>query len=115
MYVLDHGNADFAYLQSRCRVVRSARYFDNYLDSLRRLLVGVEEDHIWVASSLCDYTRFDFSWQPEAWQRDMLHVFPSNEQKFGDTFYVPVRALQDKIDSIELLDWFETVNSCEDQ
>ena len=115
VYVLDHGNADFTYLESRCRVVRSARYFDNYLDSLRRLLAGVEEEHIWVTSSLCDYTRFDFSWQPEAWQRDMLHVFPSNEQKFGDTFYVPVRALQDKIDSIQLLDWFETVNYCEDQ
>jgi hypothetical protein len=115
VYVLDHGNADWQYLQDRCRVVRSARYFDNYLDSLRRLLTGVEEEHIWVVSSVCDYTRFDFSWQPEAWQRDMLHVFPSNEQKFGDTFYVPVRALRDKIDSLELLDWFETVNYCDDQ
>jgi hypothetical protein len=115
VYVLDHGNADWKYLQDRCRVVRSARYFDNYLDSLRRLLTGVEEEHIWVVSSVCDYTRFDFSWQPEAWQRDMLHVFPSNEQKFGDTFYVPVRALRDKIDSLELLDWFETVNYCNDQ
>jgi hypothetical protein len=115
VYVLDHGNADWKYLQDRCRVVRSARYFDNYLDSLRRLLTGVEEEHIWVVSSVCDYTRFDFSWQPEAWQRDMLHVFPSNEQKFGDTFYVPVRTLRDKIDSLELLDWFETVNYCDDQ
>jgi len=115
VYVLDHGNSDWKYLQDRCRVVRSARYFDNYLDSLRRLLTGVEEEHIWVVSSVCDYTRFDFSWQPEAWQRDMLHVFPSNEQKFGDTFYVPVRALRDKIDSLELLDWFETVNYCNDQ
>jgi len=115
IFYLDHGNADFAYLQSRFKIVRSARYFDNYLDSLRRLLVGVEEDHIWVTSSLCDYTQFDFSWHPEAWQQDMLHVFPSNEQKFGDTFYVPVRALQNKIDSLQLLDWFETVNYCEDQ
>jgi hypothetical protein len=115
VYVLDHGNADWKYLQDCCRVVRSARYFDNYLDSLRRLLTGVEEEHIWVVSSLCDYTRFDFSWQPEAWQRNMLHVFPSNDQKFGDTFYVPVGALRDKIDSLELLDWFETVNYCNDQ
>jgi hypothetical protein len=45
----------------------------------------------------------------------MLHVFPSNEQKFGDTFYVPVNALRKKLNELELLDWFETVNYCDDQ
>ena len=115
VYVLNHGNSDWDYLKDRCRVVRGARYFDNYLDSLRRLLTRIEEEHIWVVSSLCDYSEFDFSWQPEAWQRDMLHVFPTNKIKFGDTFYVPVRALKDKIDELELLDWFETVNYCDDQ
>ena len=115
IYVVDHGNAPWDYLKEQYRVVRSARYFDNYLDTLRRLIDGVEAEHIWVVSSLCDYERFDFSWQPEAWQRDMLHVFPSNEQKFGDTFYVPVKRLREQIDSLELLDWFDTVNYCEDQ
>jgi hypothetical protein len=115
IYVVDHGNKDWDYLTERYRVVRSARYFDNYLDTLRRLISGVDAEHIWVVSSLCDYTTFDFSWQPEAWQRDMLHVFPTAEQKFGDTFYVPVTALHAKINELELLDWFETVNYCEDQ
>jgi hypothetical protein len=115
IYVVDHGNKDWDYLTERYRVVRSARYFDNYLDTLRRLIAGVDAEHIWVVSSLCDYATFDFSWQPEAWQRDMLHVFPTAEQKFGDTFYVPVTALRAKIDELELLDWFETVNYCEDQ
>ena len=115
IYVVDHGNRDWNYLTERYRVVRSARYFDNYLDTLRRLISGVEAEHIWVVSSLCDYTTFDFSWQPEAWQRDMLHVFPTAEQKFGDTFYVPVAALRAQIDKLELLDWFETVNYCNDQ
>ena len=116
IYVIDHGiSPTREYLEQRYRIVRSARYFDNYLDTLRRLLAGAEAEHVWVVSSLCDYSRFDFSWQPEAWQRDMLHVFPSNEQKFGDTFYVPVTALQSKINEIELLDWFDTVNYCTDQ
>ncbi len=116
IYVIDHGvSPTREYLEQRYRIVRSARYFDNYLDTLRRLLAGAEAEHVWVVSSLCDYSRFDFSWQPEAWQRDMLHVFPSNEQKFGDTFYVPVVALQSKINEIELLDWFDTVNYCTDQ
>jgi len=119
IYVVDFGNKESAdvvtNLEQRYRVVKKARYFDNYLDTLKRLLDGVTDDHVWVVGSVCDYTTFDFSWQPEAWQRDMLHVFPSNEQKFGDTFFVPVKALQAKIAELELLDWFETVNYCEDQ
>ena len=119
IYVIDFGNAEaqktIDFLQGRYRVVKTARYFDNYLDTLKRLIADVDAEHIWVVGSVCDYSRFDFSWQPEAWQRDMLHVFPSAEQKFGDTFYVPVRALRDKINELELLDWFETVNYCEDQ
>ena len=116
IYIIEHNNSSTReYLEQRYRVVRTARYFDNYLDTLRRLLTGVEAEHVWVVSSLCDYSRFDFSWQPEAWQSNMLHVFPSNDQKFGDTFYVPVAALQEKINEIELLDWFETVNYCTDQ
>ena len=119
IYMIDFGNAEaeqtLAFLSSRYRVVRTARYFDNYLDTLRRLIKDVEAEHIWVVGSVCDYSRFDFSWQPEAWQRDMLHVFPSAEQKFGDTFYVPVQILREKIHELELLDWFDTVNYCEDQ
>jgi len=119
IYVVDFGNKEsatvIANLEQRYRVVKKARYFDNYLDTLNRLLDGVADDHVWVVGSVCDYTTFDFSWQPEAWQRDMLHVFPSNEQKFGDTFFVPVKALQAKIAELELLDWFETVNYCTDQ
>jgi hypothetical protein len=45
----------------------------------------------------------------------MLHVFPSHEQKFGDTFYVPVLALRNQLEKLELLDWFDTVNYCADQ
>lgn len=119
IYVIDHGNQEnkqlLEFLQQRYRVVRQARYFDNYLETLKRLLQDADAEHVWVVSSICDYTRFDFSWQPEAWQRDMLHVFPSQEQKFGDTFYVPVAALRNQITKLELLDWFDTVNYCNDQ
>jgi hypothetical protein len=114
VYMIDHGNAESRQthdmLQQRHRVIKSSRYFDNYLDTFRRILDGVDTEHIWIVSSVCDYSRFDFSWQPEAWQKDMLHVFASDDQKFGDTFYVPVRALRNKISGLEMLDWFDTVN-----
>jgi hypothetical protein len=114
--VVDHGNTErdrvLQELQRRPgRVVRTARYFDNYLDTLRRCIdESVTSPHVWICSTLCDYTGFDFSWQPEAWQRDMIHVFASGDNKFGDTFLVPVGAWHDQQSKLELLDWFDTVN-----
>ena len=89
-------------------VVKKIRYFDNYRDTLIRLaksLVGKYE-HVWVCSSICDYTGFDFSWHPETWQSTMLHVFASNEQKFGDTFYMHVPSFAERAEKKQLLEWY---------
>jgi len=40
----------------------------------------------------------------------MLHVFASNEQKFGDTFYIHVPTFREQVDKIELLEWYDTIN-----
>jgi len=89
-------------------IFKHIRYFDNYRDTLIRLaksLVGKHE-HVWVCSSICDYTDFDFSWHPEKWQSTMLHVFPSNSQKFGDTFYMHVPTFAERAEKKQLLEWY---------
>lgn len=88
--------------------VKRIRYFDNYRDTLIRLaksLVGTHE-HVWVCSSICDYSNFDFSWHPERWQSTMLHVFPSDKQKFGDTFYMHVPSFAERAEKKALLEWY---------
>jgi hypothetical protein len=87
---------------------KKIRYFDNYRDTLIRLaksLVG-EHEFVWVCSSICDYTDFDFTWHPEQWQQTMLHVFASNDQKFGDTFYMHVPTFAARAEKKELLEWY---------
>ncbi len=89
-------------------VVKRVRYFDNYRDTLIRIaksLVG-EHEHVWICSSVCDYTGFDFSWHPEKWQNTMLHVFASDEQKFGDTFYMHVPTFAERAEKKALLEWY---------
>jgi hypothetical protein len=88
--------------------IKTIRYFDNYRDTLIRLaksLVG-EHEWVWVCSSICDYSGFDFSWHPERWQTTMLHVFASNEQKFGDTFYMHVPTFAERAEKKALLEWY---------
>lgn len=86
--------------------VKTARYFDNYRDTLKRIANTVDYEYIWIISSVCDYANFDFSWHPEQWQTTMLHVFASDGEKFGDTFYMHVPSFRDRIAQFDLLDWY---------
>jgi len=101
---IDHGNG----LNIMCR--NKSRYISDYLGSMRRMLSQCSYEYVWVVSSVCDYSEFDFTWHPSEWQRDMLHVFPSDKQKFGDTFYVHVPTFMIKTENISILEWFETLN-----
>jgi hypothetical protein len=88
--------------------VRRLRYFGNYRDTLIRLAKNLngEYEYVWVCSSICDYSNFDFSWHPETWQSTMLHVFASDYQKFGDTFYMHVPTFAERAEKKQLLDWY---------
>ena len=88
--------------------IKRIRYFDNYRDTLIRLAKSLLGQHefVWVCSSICDYSSFDFSWHPEKWQGTMLHVFASNEQKFGDTFYMHVPTFAARAEKKALLEWY---------
>ena len=88
---------------------RTVRYFDNYLDTLRRLARSIPDEHefVWICSSICDYTNFDFSWHPEQWQATMLHVFASDGEKFGDTFFMHVPTFKYRSEKCQLLDWYD--------
>jgi hypothetical protein len=88
--------------------LKKIRYFDNYRDTLIRLAKSLLGQHefVWVCSSICDYTNFDFTWHPEQWQQTMLHVFASDNQKFGDTFYMHVPTFAARAEKKELLEWY---------
>ena len=87
--------------------VKTVRYFDNYRDTLTRIANTVEDEYVWIVSSVCDYSNFDFSWHPEFWQSTMLHVFASDGEKFGDTFYMHVPSFRKRIGQFKLLDWYD--------
>jgi hypothetical protein len=113
VYLIDHLNAETDHIKqliaAKIPVAKTARYFDNYHDTLRRLVNTIPEDidYAWVCSSVCDYSTFDFSWHPEVWQNSMLHVFPSDDQKFGDTFFINVSDFRQRISRFELLEWYD--------
>jgi len=92
----------------------NTRYISDYLGTLRRVLSKVDWQYCWVTADVCDYTDFDFTWHASEWQADMLHVFASDDQKFGDTFYVHVPTFLEKSQDLALLEWFDTIHFVED-
>lgn len=105
-YEIDHLDGASGQIPNTTRRIR---YFDNYRDTLIRLAksIGTEHEYVWVCSSICDYTGFDFTWHPEQWQATMLHVFASNDQKFGDTFFMHVPTFAEHAERKALLEWYD--------
>jgi len=106
IYEIDHLDGHAGQIKDTTRTVR---YFDNYLDTLKRIANSVPDEHefVWICSSICDYRDFDFTWHPEQWQASMLHVFPSDGEKFGDTFFMHVPTFRYRSEKLKLLDWYD--------
>lgn len=66
------------------------------------------ENYLWVCSSICDYTNFDFSYICDPFSKDQLHVFPSEDQKYGDTFLIDVDKFKNT--SFSKLNDYEKIN-----
>ena len=88
----------------------NTRYISDYLGTMRRVLAKQDWEYCWVTTDICSYKYFDFTWHPSEYQHDMLHVFSSNKQKFGDTFYVHVESFLEKTKNLKILEWFETLH-----
>jgi hypothetical protein len=119
VYFIDHGNPEadetIKQLEAKgCSIKKRTRFIASYKGTLQRILSREEQEYVWVCSSVCDYSNFDFSWHPEQWQGTMLHVFASNDQQFGDTFLVNVPSFNDRIAKTEVLEWYNTLHFVDD-
>jgi len=95
--------------------IKRTRYVDNHLNVFKRIMNMATTEYVWIISSVCDYTQFDFTWHPSEAQREMIHCFPTGNQRRGDTFYIHVPSFTQQMFELELLDWFNVINYCDDQ
>ena len=119
IFVVDYGNKEmlktFRTIQSKSngKSVTSIEYKNNYLDTFKEILKQVidkKENYVWVCSSICDYTSFDFTYICDPFAREQLHVFPSTTQKYGDTFLVNANKLRELVSGMKTLQDYEKIN-----
>ena len=102
-------DANVQTLAQRFPHAKIVRYYDNHLDTIRRCIAKARTPWIWVLSSCCDYTDFNFDYRAVPWESYQLHCWHSGYEKFGDTFLINVDEFKKQWD-IALLEWYKDVN-----
>jgi len=105
---IDHGNKDLSNVDNLI-----VKYEKSYLHTFRKMLDNLpnkKEHFVWVVSTICDYTGFDFTYICDPFTKEQLHVFPSDRQKFGDTFLINVNKMRELIDDIARLEDYHKIN-----
>ena len=116
VYLIDYGNTNniTSLLENKTkRNVEVIKYDTDYLTTLKNMLyeLGIKKEHyVWVCSSICDYTDFDFTYICDPFSLEQLHVFPSNLQKYGDTFFINVNRLRSLVEELDILENIDKIN-----
>ena len=115
--LINHGNKENVEETIKDRVngksIITVDYKTSYLKTFKEVLnkLNVNREHyIWICSSVCDYSEFDFSYICDPFAKDQLHVFPSEGQKQGDTFLVNVNRFRELIGEMTMLEDYEKIN-----
>jgi len=64
-------------------------FVGSYFELITKMIQQCRTEYLWVTSTLCDYTNFDFDFIPEQFQTAQLHTWAVEGQEEGDTFLVP--------------------------
>jgi len=126
IYYVDHGNPEsesqFKLLRDEFPDIIKTRFVGDYLSVMKRIMNNATTEYVWILNSVCNYDFFDFSWQPEPWQKEMIHCFVNGSvgnkngaELRGDTFYIHVESFKKQMIELELLDWFNVINYVVDQ
>jgi len=87
------------------------RYNNTHLATIKRIVEKAGTEYVWVVSDLCDYSNFDFAWQPVPWEATQIHCWASGDQQYGDTFLIPVKEFKRQVEAgLPVLGWYEHIN-----
>jgi len=81
-------SANLQYLTERYPHAKVLRW-TTHLNCMRKAAEQSRTRSFWLIGTCCDYTDFDFLWEPVPWEEYQIHCWASGEQKLGDTFLGP--------------------------
>jgi hypothetical protein len=97
-------------IKQRMPHARVIPFVQSYMEILKFLVSDTSTSHIWLISSLIDYSTFDFNYIPEQHQNHQIHVWHNAEQKEGDTLLIPCTEFLQQIKQLKFLRDFKDIN-----
>jgi hypothetical protein len=85
-------------------------FVQSYMEILKSLVNDARTSHIWMISSLIDYSTFDFNYIPEQYEKKQIHVWHNAEQKEGDTMLIPCVEFLQQAEQLKFLRDFKDIN-----
>ena len=85
-------------------------FVQSYMEILKSLVNDARTSHVWMLSSLIDYSTFDFDYIPEQHQAQQIHVWQNEEQKEGDTMLIPCAEFLQQAEQLKFLRDFKNIN-----
>ena len=118
IFFIDRGNAKspvrFDILSAK-HTITKVRYANSLFETIQRCVNRVKGTKFWIISSDYNYEDFDFNWHPEHWQQFMTHVFPSQHNKWSDTFLINKHEFERHAKWATSLEQFPNLNFVTDQ
>jgi len=70
--------------------------FDKCYSYDKDSLAQCKTRYLWVLNAHCDYSNFDFAWEPAPWENKQTHIWPSQHQEHSGTMLIPKEDATDK-------------------
>lgn len=97
-------------IKQRMPHARVIPFVQSYMEILKSLVSDARTSHVWLISSLIDYSTFDFNYIPEQHQNHQIHVWHNAEQKEGDTLLIPCAEFLRQVEQLKFLRDFKDIN-----
>ena len=85
-------------------------FVQSYMEILKSLVNNARTSHLWMMSSLIDYSTFNFDYIPEQHEKQQTHVWHNAEQKEGDTMLIPCAEFLQQAEQLKFLRDFKNIN-----
>jgi hypothetical protein len=97
-------------IKQRMPHARVIPFVQSYMEIVKSLVNDVRTSHVWMISSLIDYSTFDFDYIPEQHEKQQIHVWHNAEQKEGDTMLIPCAEFLQQSGQLKFLRDFKNIN-----
>jgi len=97
-------------IKQRMPHARIIPFVQSYMEILKSLVNDARTSHVWMVSSLIDYSTFDFDYIPEQHETQQIHVWHNTEQKEGDTMLIPCAEFLQQAEQLKFLRDFNDIN-----